>query len=226
MSPAASAERWVDGRPGRATYSISAVLEALQGEFPSLTVSKLRYLEEQGLLTPERTAAGYRRYSELDVARLAWVLAQQRDNFLPLKVIRARLAQLDASGGSEALAVPVRGRPARVQAQDVAAVTGQAQSLVLQVAEAAGVSAESADGALIQAVEAAVELAGFGLQLRHLKPLFQGAQRQADLVQMATAAARGQGSAAQERAAHAAADCADALARLNAAVLHLKLTGQ
>jgi DNA-binding transcriptional MerR regulator len=71
--------------------SIGEVLAALRDEFPDITISKIRFLESQGLIDPERTPSGYRKFREDDVARLRWVLHQQKDNFLPLKVIKARL---------------------------------------------------------------------------------------------------------------------------------------
>ncbi len=76
------------GRP----RSIGEVLDLLKGEFPDITISKIRFLESQGLLDPERTPSGYRKFYDDDIARLRWILAQQRDNFLPLRVIKERLA--------------------------------------------------------------------------------------------------------------------------------------
>ena len=75
--------------------SIGEVLATLRDEFPDITISKIRFLESQGLIDPERTPSGYRKFRENDVARLSWILAQQKQNFLPLKVIKARL---DAAG--------------------------------------------------------------------------------------------------------------------------------
>lgn len=75
----------------RTHLSIGEVLSLLQGEFPDVTISKIRFLESQGLLDPERTPSGYRKFYEDDIARLRWILHQQRDNFLPLKVIKGRL---------------------------------------------------------------------------------------------------------------------------------------
>ena len=110
-----------DGVPGH--LAIGEVLALLQTEFPDVTISKIRFLEAQGLIVPERTAAGYRKFYDADIARLRWVLAQQRDNFLPLKVIKARLesGDLDSVGpvtsqpslwgesdGAAAAAPPVR----------------------------------------------------------------------------------------------------------------------
>jgi len=77
----------------RAYLSIGDVLSLLREEFPDVTISKIRFLESQGLVNPERSPSGYRKFYEQDVERLSWVLRQQRENFLPLKVIRDRLAQ-------------------------------------------------------------------------------------------------------------------------------------
>src|SRR4051812_19737649 len=79
-------------------HSIGEVLATLRDEFPDITISKIRFLESQGLIDPERTPSGYRKFRDGDVARLRWVLGQQKDNFLPLKVIKARL---DAVGPDE-----------------------------------------------------------------------------------------------------------------------------
>jgi DNA-binding transcriptional MerR regulator len=73
--------------------SIGEVLALLKDEFPDITISKIRFLESQGLLDPERTPSGYRRFYDRDVERLRWILRQQRENFLPLKVIKGRLAE-------------------------------------------------------------------------------------------------------------------------------------
>ncbi|NLF05124.1 MAG: MerR family transcriptional regulator, partial [Actinomycetales bacterium] len=94
---------WPQGISRHATMRISDVLAALGGEFPAVSHSKLRFLEEQGLVTPVRTPAGYRQYSPADVERLRYVLRQQRDRYLPLKVIGEQLAELDAGRGSQAL---------------------------------------------------------------------------------------------------------------------------
>lgn len=83
---------------GRPYLSIGEVLNVLKEEFPDVTVSKIRFLESEGLIDPERTPSGYRKFSEQDIERLRFVLRLQRDHFLPLKVIRERLDELEASG--------------------------------------------------------------------------------------------------------------------------------
>ncbi|MEA3214410.1 MAG: hypothetical protein QOJ19_566, partial [Acidimicrobiia bacterium] len=75
----------------RPHLSIGEVLSLLQDEFPDITISKIRFLESQGLLDPERTPSGYRKFYEQDLDRLRWILTQQRDHFLPLKIIKDRL---------------------------------------------------------------------------------------------------------------------------------------
>jgi DNA-binding transcriptional MerR regulator len=81
------------------TMSIGEVLGILKPEFPDITVSKIRFLEGAGLVQPDRSASGYRKFSEDDVSRLRFVLRAQRDQYLPLRVIRQRLADLEQSGG-------------------------------------------------------------------------------------------------------------------------------
>ncbi|MFM7617678.1 MAG: MerR family transcriptional regulator [Actinomycetes bacterium] len=78
--------------------SIGEVLSLLSGEFPDVTISKIRFLESQGLIAPERTPSGYRKFYDRDVERLRWILTQQKDNFLPLKVIKDRLDDHDRTG--------------------------------------------------------------------------------------------------------------------------------
>lgn len=87
------------GRPQRGGLSIGAVLSQLRPEFPEVTISKIRFLEAEGLVRPARTASGYRQFSVADVERLRFVLSAQRDRYLPLKVIREQLdaAQVDST---------------------------------------------------------------------------------------------------------------------------------
>ena len=81
-------------------WSIGEVLSLLQDEFPEVTISKIRFLESQGLIDPERTASGYRKFADVDYDRLYWILEQQRDHYLPLRVIRDRLEEGQAIGSA------------------------------------------------------------------------------------------------------------------------------
>ena len=82
----------------RQHLSIGEVLEQLRDEFPDVTISKIRFLESQGLIDPERTPSGYRKFSDRDLDRLRWILLQQRDHFLPLRVIKDRLDSFEGAG--------------------------------------------------------------------------------------------------------------------------------
>ena len=111
----------------RTYLSIGDVLSLLKGEFPDITISKIRFLESQGLLDPERTPSGYRKFYEEDVDRLRWILRQQRENFLPLKVIKGRLGTnggMSAShegGGGAAVGVALHEGPEERARQQVMA---------------------------------------------------------------------------------------------------------
>ncbi len=106
----------------RTYLSIGDVLTLLREEFPDVTISKIRFLESQGLVNPERSPSGYRKFFDPDVERLRWVLRQQREHFLPLKVIRDRLA--DGELDDDESEGP-NGKPARVAAPPAAAAEQQ-----------------------------------------------------------------------------------------------------
>jgi len=88
------------GRPQRDGLSIGAVLAQLRADFPDVTISKIRFLEAEGLVRPGRTPSGYRQFAAADVERLKFVLAAQRDHYLPLKVIKEHLEAADSPAGS------------------------------------------------------------------------------------------------------------------------------
>ena len=104
--------------PALTGMSIGAVLDSLRPDFPDVTISKIRFLEAEGLVTPERTASGYRRFTAYDCARLRFILTAQRDQYLPLKVIKAQLdtqpdGELPRTGSAYGVPrlVPVSGEP-------------------------------------------------------------------------------------------------------------------
>ncbi|GIG30559.1 MerR family transcriptional regulator [Cellulomonas marina] len=210
---------------------ISDVLAALQVEFPAVTTSKLRFWEEHGLVTPVRTPAGYRQYSPADVERLRYVLAQQRDRYLPLKVIAERLAALDAGLEDEPtprarLATRDGDRvptTARWTAPRLAQEAGVGAALVAELA-AAGVLRADARGTYAPAdaelVRAAATLAQHGIDARHLRQIRVAAERQVELVAQAVAPIRGQRSAsARARAAGLAAELGELCGQVHTAVL-------
>lgn len=200
---------------------ISDVLAALQLEFPTVTPSKLRFLEEQGLITPVRTASGYRQYSSADVERLRYILREQRDRYTPLKVIGEQLARLDA-GDDNAPVTKARlatsgGAVASEPARDAASVATQAgvdERLISTLVEA-GVLRTDASGHLdpwaVDIARAAHRLGEHGLDVRHLRQWRNAADRQVGLVEQSVAPLRGTsggGTRADELAAELGEVCA------------------
>src|ERR1043166_4749788 len=98
-----------ESTPSGAAVSIGDVLDQLRPEFADITISKIRFLESQGLIDPERTPSGYRKFSPSDIERLRYILREQREHFLPLKVIKERLDQLDR--GETSGAISARAEP-------------------------------------------------------------------------------------------------------------------
>ncbi|MCW8378390.1 transcriptional regulator FtsR [Streptomyces justiciae] len=182
--------------------SIGTVLNVLRDEFPEVTISKIRFLESEGLIEPQRTPSGYRKFSAGDVERLGHVLRMQRDHYLPLKVIREHL---DAMERGEAVALPVVGRQrdgetlqesweaptaARIGRSELmaAAEIGEQE---LEEWESYGLIAPLPDGAYdAEAVTVAalvVELGRFGIEPRHLRAMKAAADREAGLVDQVVA---------------------------------------
>jgi DNA-binding transcriptional MerR regulator len=123
-----------------AHLSIGEVLSLLQEEFPDVTISKIRFLESQGLLDPERTPSGYRKFYEADIERLRWILTQQRENFLPLKVIKDRLDEV-ASGAPPDEPGDGRAATAAAEAESGRAGAEAGQPVPIWMADAARVAA-------------------------------------------------------------------------------------
>jgi DNA-binding transcriptional MerR regulator len=140
----------------RSHLSIGEVLSLLQDDFPDVTISKIRFLESQGLLDPERTPSGYRKFYDGDIERLRWILRQQRENFLPLKVIKDRLSSgevdfavdLAADGHEAAVAMADDGFAADAGADGTDATTAPASAPVS--APRAASRPGAADPALLQ----------------------------------------------------------------------------
>ncbi|UNX53158.1 MerR family transcriptional regulator [Georgenia sp. TF02-10] len=215
------------------SMSIGAVLGVLKPEFPAVTISKLRFLEEQGLVSPRRTGSGYRKYSRADVERIRYALTAQRDAYLPLRVIREQLADLDAG---HAVTPPSRARVvtrdgelvappsgARVSAAEISELTGATEAELDELALAGLITADSRGrfpGRAVQVVQAALALGRHGISARHLRTVRTSAERQADVIDQVVAPLRAQRSgAARERGAARAAELAELYTRLHAELL-------
>src|ERR1700761_7097670 len=101
----------MSAQPARAYYGIGEVLAQLSGEFPDVRISKIRFLESEGLIEPARSPSGYRRFSRHDVQRLRYILTAQRDHYLPLRVIRERLARFEEPARANPATAKPQGRP-------------------------------------------------------------------------------------------------------------------
>ncbi|MFI5859092.1 MerR family transcriptional regulator [Streptomyces parvulus] len=182
--------------------SIGTVLNVLRDEFPDISISKIRFLESEGLVEPRRTPAGYRKFSARDVERLGQVLRMQRDHYLPLKVIREHL---DAVERGEAVPLPTVG-PQRDGESAEAAASGPTVGRIgrdellaaagiedrdLKEWESYGLLAPLPDGAYdAEAVTVAslvVQLGSFGIEPRHLRVMKAAADRDAGLVDQVVA---------------------------------------
>lgn len=195
--------------PAFTGMSIGAVLDLLRPDFPDVTISKIRFLEAEGLVTPERTASGYRRFTAYDCARLRFILTAQRDQYLPLKVIKA---QLDAQPGGELpqsgspygqpRLVPVSGDSAdgrdgsagvsavaptqvRLSREDLLARSGVDEELLSALVKAGVITTGPAgffDEHSVVIAQCARALADYGVEPRHLRAFRSAADRQSDLI--------------------------------------------
>ncbi|WP_030147534.1 MULTISPECIES: MerR family transcriptional regulator [unclassified Streptomyces] len=182
--------------------SIGTVLNVLRDEFPEVTISKIRFLESEGLIEPQRTPSGYRKFSPHDVERLGHVLRMQRDHYLPLKVIREHLEAMERG---EAVQLPVLGRQqdggsvpepseapraARIGRQELLAAAGVGEQ-ELKEWESYGLVTPLEDGAYdaeaLTVAALVAELGRFGIEPRHLRVMKAAADREAGLVDQVVA---------------------------------------
>ncbi|MCD4557992.1 transcriptional regulator FtsR [Schaalia sp. lx-100] len=194
---------WPRGVSHEAVLTIGQVVEILTGEFPAVTLSKIRYLEDQGLVAPQRTGSGYRKYSRADVERLRFILMRQRDSFAPLRVIGDELRALDA--GQEVEPVPT----ARVVASEGRVVLPGNRPLIpaRDVADLAGTDVETLErysrlglitpdlsgyfpSRCVQVVRLVVLLESHGVDARTLRTVRNSAERCADLIDQTVSSQR------------------------------------
>lgn len=207
-----------------ARWGIGQVLERLRDDFPSLTVSKLRFLEDQGLVSPQRTPSGYRKFSDLDVERLRFILACQRDRFWPLKVIKEHLEEIDSQqlvpmGPRAVVDAPKRrlteGELAEAAGVDVVSVTEvDALGLIKK-----GPS-QRYDATALPVVRAVTHLLTLGIDPRHLRAFRATADREAGLIEQVVAPLRSSRSSESKGSAQLRAEeLSKACIQLHAALL-------
>ena len=196
------------GHRASGSVSIGQVLDELRADFPDVSPSKIRFLEAEGLIQPLRSSSGYRRFAVADIERLRFILTAQRDEYLPLRVIKERLDARDG-GGRAAGAVP----PVSMTRSELLDATGAAEEFLAELEDYGLVRrARSYTTQALSVVRSAVLLADHGIQPRHLRALKASAEREASLVEQAVAPLiRQKGSrepalrAARDIAAHVAA---------------------
>lgn len=185
--------------------SIGAVLDLLRPDFPDVTISKIRFLEAEGLVTPQRAASGYRRFTAYDCARLRFILTAQRDHYLPLKVIRAqldalpdgelpafgspygvpRLVSVSDGAGSEAGSESVAPTRIRLSREDLLERSGVDDELLTALLKAGVITTGPAgffDEHAVVILQCARALADYGVEPRHLRAFRSAADRQSDLI--------------------------------------------
>lgn len=226
--------------PARAYLSIGEVLGKLRGDFPDITISKIRFLESEGLIEPQRTPSGYRKFTNSDLERLRYVLLAQRDQYLPLRVIKENLDALDrglqpaaVSGG-----VPIprlatidgelapanfaENTDMRLSREELLKISGVSEEQLVEL-ESYGLIAPRGrhyDADSLAIARAVTEMSGFGIEPRHLRSFKSAADREIGLIeQVITPLIRQKSSEAKARAEEVQREIAALSVRLHAALV-------
>jgi DNA-binding transcriptional MerR regulator len=219
--------------PAPKALTIGAVCKQLEREFPDISISKIRYLEDQKLVSPQRTRGGYRLYGPADVQRLQTILKLQRDEFLPLRVIRQELAsgraEADVAQGSmpdprslRRASVAAPGAGAQYPLSEVLEETGAEATLVRELEEYGVIRGERHDGETLyddterEIVRAVAQLARFGVGGRNLRVFRTSADREAALLEQILAPSLRSRNPERRR------EAVDTLENLAAIASHLK----
>ena len=229
---------------GRARFNIGQVLDQLRPEYAGVTIPKIRFLEDKGLIKPERTPAGYRKFSPDDVERLRYVLRMQRDHYLPLKVIGEHLDAIDrglepppidavvptvprvalAADGLPSAASFARRDNVRLSRRELIKIAEISEELLDQLEQYALITPRAGTGhydtdALVIA-RTARELADFGFEPRHLRAFKTAADREVGLVEQVVAPHKSsRDTAAKARAEEAVSEIAALSVRLHATLV-------
>jgi DNA-binding transcriptional MerR regulator len=218
-------------RPRQKAVTIGAVCKALRQEFPDISISKIRYLEDQKLLSPRRTQGGYRLYTPTEIQRLRTILRLQRDEFLPLRVIRQELAggrsepEVASRGDGRSLrrsTVTVRETGALYSLDDVVDETGADPGLIRELVDFGVIKGEMRAGSRYfdeterEIIRAVSELARYGVGGRNLRVFRTSADREAQLLQSILA------PALRSRNPERRKEAVEALENLASVTTHLK----
>jgi DNA-binding transcriptional MerR regulator len=205
----------------RAGVSIGQVLDELRVEFPDISPSKIRFLESEGLIQPLRSSSGYRRFAVADIERLRFILTAQRDEYLPLRVIKERLDVVDEIAADGSAGEPPALSMTRSELLSAARAT---EELLAELEDYGLVRRARAYGSqALSVVRAAALVAEYGIQPRHLRAVKAAAEREVSLVEQAVAPLTKQ-KGSREPALLAAHDIAGHIARLHATLVEDGLT--
>ncbi len=226
-----------------ALLNIGQVLDRLRPDFPSITIPKIRFLEDKGLIKPDRTPAGYRKFSDADVERLRYVLRMQRDHYLPLKVIGEHLDAIDrglepppiepvvptvpkVAMNEDGLPAPESFRRSdrlRLSRKELVKIAEIDEDLLSRLEEFGLITALATghyDTDALVIAQAARDLADFGLEPRHLRAFKAAADREIGMVdQVVAPVRRSRDPAAAARAEEAASEIAALSVRLHATLV-------
>lgn len=215
---------WPRGVSREPVMKISEVVDRLKAEFPALSVSKVRYLETEGLISPHRVGNGYRRYSKADLERLRYTLTAQRDEYLPLSVIRARLTEMDTQSQAPAPRIAAsHGRTIAGATLDAEALVRLTGANIAQVEELVSIGVLKPDvhgyfdHRCLVTVRLAMRAHQLGIPLRNLRSVRSAAEREADAIELAVQHKRSRSVTAGE---DAASELAGVIAELHGRLLH------
>ena len=227
--------------PDPKPINIGEVLKLLTPEFPDITLSKIRYLESEGLVSPQRTSSGYRKYTNADVERLRYVLTIQQETYMPLKEIKKQLDAMDSrsvipitkAATAQTIISPEKFRkPAitRLSDVEVAKKAGVELQFVIDLANV-GIIGPDQSGFFtaddIQVVSTANALSEFGIDARHLKSVKNAASRQAGLIsQVVTPLAKSNKDVAREQAEEMSRQMSALVVSLHAILVKNELRNQ
>ena len=214
----------MSAEPARAYLGIGEVLAQLQAEFPDVSVSKIRFLENEGLIQPARSPSKYRKFSPADVERLRYILTAQRDQYLPLRVIKD---QLDAGEQDRSERPADRyPAPAPLTRRELLAATGLDEARLAELEDFGLVrrSGGRYGPDALAAARAVVALDRYGVQARHLRVLRASAERETALIEQVVAPIlRQRSDGARDRAGRTAREIAAVTLQLHAALIEAAL---
>ena len=229
--------------PARAYLSIGEVLNRLRGDFSDITISKIRFLESEGLIEPQRTPSGYRKFTTSDLDRLRYVLLAQRDQYLPLKVIKDNLDAIDRGLQPAQVGAVATPRPtmniATIDGEMAPSAFGEVSEMRLsrdELLKNSGLNEEQLvelegygliaprgrhyDGDALAVAKAVAEMGGFGIEPRHLRSFKSAADREIGLIeQVITPLTRQKNSDSKARAQEVQKEIASLSIRLHAALV-------